>query len=256
MPSTLRQQVTNIRQPELLVRSYSITHPPGTATLPTQPGWDQLLFAPTGLFTARSANDAWTIPRHRAIGVSDGITLQLDTTRRTAIRCLYFASGLEVLPAGVRILSINRLCNELFNHAVTTAPMTLDDPADRALITLLEAQLDPTGDDTLQLPLPTDPTARELAEAAQAHPAASLTTLLERTHAHRRTIERRFRQETAMTLGQWHRRARILHAIALLADGASVTHVAGDVGYASPSAFVAAFRSELGSPPRRYIQPD
>lgn len=248
--------MTNTRQSELQVRSYSITHPPGVVTLPTQPGWDQLLFAPTGLFTARSNNDAWTIPRHRAIGVSDGITLQLETTRRTPIRCLYFRVSLGVLPAGVRIMSITPLCNELLNHAVATAPMTLDNPADQALITLLGAQLSPTGDDTLRLPLPSDGTARTLAEAVQTDPAASLTSLLERTHAHRRTIERRFQEETAMTLGQWHRRARVLHAIALLADGASVTHVASDVGYASPSAFVAAFRSELGTPPRRYIQTD
>lgn len=241
------------RQPVLQVRSYSVTHPPGTATLPTQPGWDQLLFAPTGLFTARSNNDAWTIPRHRAIGVSDGITLQLDTTRQTPIRCLYFAAGLGVLPAGVRIMSINPLCNELLNHAVATAPTSLENPVDQALITLLAAQLSLTADDNLRLPLPTDPIARELAEAVQHSPAESLLSLLERTHAHRRTIERRFHEETAMTLGQWHRRARVLHAVALLADGASVTHVASDVGYASPSAFVAAFRSELGTSPRRYI---
>lgn len=58
-----------------------------------------------------------------------------------------------------------------------------------------------------------------------------------------------------MTLGQWHRRARVLHAVALLADGASVTYVSSEFGYSSPSAFVAAFRSELHTTPRRDVDP-
>ena len=236
------------------MRSYSITHPPGLATLPTQPGWDQLLFAPAGLFTAHTEASAWTVPRHRALCVSSGITVQLATTRRTPIRCLYVDAELALLPTGVRTVSISPLCNQLLIHAVDTAPTSLEDPVDRALITLLEAHLDLDGDDMLRLPLPQDPAARALAEAVQANPAASLASLLDRAPAHRRTMERRFQQHTAMTLGQWQRRARVLHAIALLADGMSVTRVASDVGYSSPSAFVAAFRSELGTSPRRFIQ--
>jgi len=57
-----------------------------------------------------------------------------------------------------------------------------------------------------------------------------------------------------MSPGQWRRRARILAAVAMLAEGESVTRVAVTVGYASPSSFVAAFRSELGSSPREFMR--
>jgi AraC-like DNA-binding protein len=44
-----------------------------------------------------------------------------------------------------------------------------------------------------------------------------------------------------------------VEALRRLAEGAPVTAVALDVGYQTPSAFVAAFRRELGTTPGRYF---
>jgi len=87
-----------------------------------------------------------------------------------------------------------------------------------------------------------------------ADPAVVLDDLQRAVGASRRTIERRFKSETRMSLGQWRRRARVLAAVSLLSQGDSVTRVAVTVGYSSPSSFVAAFRSELGSAPRQFMQ--
>ncbi len=57
-----------------------------------------------------------------------------------------------------------------------------------------------------------------------------------------------------MSLGKWRRRARVLASVARLADGERVTNVAVTMGYSSPSAFVAAFRAELGTSPRGYMR--
>jgi AraC-like DNA-binding protein len=46
---------------------------------------------------------------------------------------------------------------------------------------------------------------------------------------------------------------RLLEAVRRMAAGAPVTHVALDLGYASPSAFAAMFRKTLGVPPSRYF---
>ena len=43
----------------------------------------------------------------------------------------------------------------------------------------------------------------------------------------------------------------MIHALRLLASGESVTSVALDVGYSSTSAFIAMFKRELGTTPRR-----
>ena len=56
-----------------------------------------------------------------------------------------------------------------------------------------------------------------------------------------------------MTLGRWRQRSRLVEALRRLAAGQAVTRVALDVGYCSPSAFIVAFRREMGTTPRRYF---
>lgn len=109
-------------------------------------------------------------------------------------------------------------------------------------------------DSQLHLPLPIDSVAKQVVTAIMSDPSLGIDSLMRDANASRRTIERRFMAETGMSLGQWRRRARILASVALLAQGDSVTRVAGAVGYSSPSSFVAAFRSELGDPPREFMR--
>ncbi len=242
------------RQDASQVRSYSITHPPGRVSLPTQPGWDYLVYAHSGLFSALTESQAWTIPAHRALCVPDGTRVRIETARRAAIRCLYIDARLDVVGDDVRVVSLTPLTRELVSHAVAGAPMKLDIAANQATITLLAHQLASEPDAPLHLPLPADPAAREVASAIMSDPAVDLDDRLGMANANRRTIERRFKSETRMSPGQWRRRARILAAVSMLAEGESVTRVAVTVGYASPSSFVAAFRSELGSPPREFMR--
>jgi AraC-like DNA-binding protein len=51
----------------------------------------------------------------------------------------------------------------------------------------------------------------------------------------------------------WQRQLRLLVALERLAEGQAVTAVALDLGYASPSAFIAAFRDMFGTTPARYF---
>ncbi len=242
------------RQHSSEVRSYSITHPPGRVLLPTQPGWDYIVFAHRGLFTAITESWAWTIPAHRALCVPDGTRLRIDTPRRASIRCLYVDERLAILGKDVRVVNLSPLTRELLAHAVTSAPMNLDTGANDAMITLLGERLAAEPDAQLHLPLPADPVAKQVAMAIMSDPALHLDGLVRDANANRRTIERRFAAETRMSLGQWRRRARILAALTMLAQGDSVTLVAVTVGYSSSSSFVAAFRSELGSPPREFMR--
>lgn len=236
------------------MRSYAITHPPGRVSLPTQPGWDCLVFARSGLFTALTDTQAWTIPTHRALCVPDGTRVRIETARRTAIRCLYVDDRLDVLGNEVRVVNLTPLARELMLHAVASAPMRLDTPANEATITLLSERLAHEPDAQLQLPLPIDPVAKEVAAAIMSEPALGLNDHVHAANVNRRTLERRFKSETRMSLGQWRRRARILTAVAMLAQGESVTRVAVTIGYASPSSFVSAFRAELGSSPREFMR--
>jgi transcriptional regulator GlxA family with amidase domain len=69
----------------------------------------------------------------------------------------------------------------------------------------------------------------------------------------RRTFTRLFKQQTGMGLATWRQQVRLMEALSLLASGVSVTNVAYDVGYESPSAFTAMFHRSFGVPPSQYV---
>jgi AraC-like DNA-binding protein len=150
-------------------------------------------------------------------------------------------------------VNVPRFARELVLHAVRIAPLWTTDPVQSALVTLLVDQLAALPAAPLHLPLPTDPRARAFADLARADPAADLDELAAAVATGRRTLERLLPAETGLSLGAWRRRARILRAVELLAGGASVTQAAVRVGYTTPSAFVVAFRAELGETPGRYL---
>lgn len=238
------------------MRGYAVTHPAATVVLPIEAGWDQVLYAASGVMTITTDAGTWVIPPHRALWVPDGAPATVRTRARAAVRTLYLASSLRVLPGTVRALNMPPLARELLLHAVRSAPLDLDRRADAALLTLLLDRLRTLPAAPLQLPAPRDPRAVDLAAAIADDPAASLGVLTRRVGAGRRTLERLFPVETGMTLGAWQRRARMLHALELLASGTSVTTTAAAVGYSTPSSFVASFRSELGHTPGRLAAVD
>jgi AraC family transcriptional activator of mtrCDE len=69
----------------------------------------------------------------------------------------------------------------------------------------------------------------------------------------RPTFQRRFGQDTGMTVGAFLAKARLMAATELLTStDATVATVAGRVGYQSESAFSRAFRAETGTTPARF----
>ena len=82
------------------------------------------------------------------------------------------------------------------------------------------------------------------------HAAARVSTI---GGLSRRQLERVFRADTGLSLGQYRERARLLAALPRLAAGEPVARVATDVGYATPSAFGAMFRRVLGVSPTAYF---
>ncbi|MFC3491688.1 helix-turn-helix transcriptional regulator [Glycomyces rhizosphaerae] len=72
--------------------------------------------------------------------------------------------------------------------------------------------------------------------------------------ASERTLSRLFREQAEMTFAQWRGQFRLHHALVLLAAGHQVTRIAGACGYASPSAFIGAFREAFGRTPGEFLR--
>jgi AraC-like DNA-binding protein len=141
---------------------------------------------------------------------------------------------------------------------VVTSPLYADVPEDQRLVGVVIDQLRTLSQAPLQVPMPVDPRARALADRLAADPggAVALDEAAAAVGASRRTLERLFRAETGLSIGRWRQRRRLVHALQLLAEGRSVTHVAHAVGYSTPSAFTVMFHAELGATPRSYFRPE
>lgn len=239
---------------EPLARSYSVRHPPGTVTLPQPPGWDQLLLTAGGAMRVETTAGVWVVPPGRAVWVPDGVDHRLVMWGPVRVRGLYLRAELPTGVDGCRAVNVSPVLREVALHAIATAPLWDDVPAHVRLVGVVLDLLEALPTAPLQLPRPVDPRAVEVADRLVADPAdgATVDALAAAVGASRRTLERAFVRDTAMTVGQWRQRARLQAALGLLAEGRPVTEVALAVGYATPSAFTAMFRQVMGTSPSRY----
>lgn len=119
---------------------------------------------------------------------------------------------------------------------------------------VLVDQLREAPEQPLQLPEPRDDRLRALARILRDEPAdnTSLAGLGRRVGASQRSLSRLLHDELGRTFHEWRTQLRIAHALVLLAEGHDVTRTAHACGWSSPSSFVTAFATLVGTTPGRY----
>ena len=235
---------------------YGQTAPPRSITPPGIAAWDQLVYATRGVMTVRTDQAAWLVPPHRAVWIRAGVRFHVEMAGTVALRVLYVRPKRRAAaPEPCRVVNISLLLRELIVRAVQLGALDSGIPAHRRLIGVIRDELAALTAVPLQLPLPRDPRAARLADLIrQGGAALPLVRLLRPAGTSRRTMERLFREETAMSLGRWLRRARLLEGLRRMGAGDTVADVALDLGYSSASAFISMFRREVGETPRRYLE--
>jgi AraC-like DNA-binding protein len=236
------------------VRTYGITFTEGYASGVHHHEWDQFTYATHGVLTVKTEKGTWVIPPHRAVWVPAGIDHTEVMSGPVAARSLFFVPGVaKFLPKECAAVNVSPLLRELILATIRLGSLDGKVPAHARMLALILDQFEALSEEPLRLKTPTDPRATRVAAMLEKFPGSteSLKTLARQSGASKRTIERLFRMETGVSFQQWRQRLRVIHALRLLASGESVTGVALDVGYASTSAFIAMFRRELGTTPRR-----
>jgi AraC-like DNA-binding protein len=215
----------------------------------------QLVYASRGVMTVHTEDGTWVVPAHRAVCVPPETEHRIAMSGDVEMRTVYLSPELPLGTAShCAVVNVSPLLRELILHAVEQAPLYASEPAHVHLIGLLVLQLEALPQIPLQLPAPRDPRARRAADWLRSHPGdgASLERIARKVGASKRTLERLFQTETAMSLGAWRQQLRLMQALELLAAGEPVTQVALAVGYESTSAFISRFRQVLGTTPGRY----
>jgi len=222
-------------------------------TAPHHHPWGQLSYATTGVLAIHTPAGRFVAPPQRAVWIPPGVPHVVTTSARAEQRSLYVDGDVAAtMPAACRVLMVSALARELI-VAVSVLPRHYDsDGAEGRLVTVLLDTLAALPPADLDLPLPSDPRVARLCAALQAAPEdpRTLGDWGDTVGLSARSLARLFRAETGMTFGDWRLRLRMLLALTPLEAGTSVTAVALDSGYDSPSAFIAAFRRVFGHTPR------
>jgi AraC-like DNA-binding protein len=253
--------MSEIRQPldetGFLIRSFAMNCRGGFRIHTHVHEWPQLVYAARGVMTVEVADGCWVVPAHRAVWVPAGTPHSIEMTGSVEMRTLYFSPQLaHGLPATCGTLEISPLLRELVLETVRLEMLHRDVPSQARLVGVIIDQLASIQAIELRLPMPEHPKLRALADRLRQDPLtdSSLDSIAAEVGLSARTVERVFIVQTGLTFVQWRQRVRLLHALQLLAAEHSVTEVAFAVGYQSLSAFIAAFKRELGVTPRRYHQ--
>jgi AraC-like DNA-binding protein len=241
--------MSNSGHPAVLVGDRAMTHNSGFA--PHTHPVHQIAWAAAGAISVSTDDGAWVLPATRALWIPAGIAHAVDVTTPAVFRTVY----LDRSPHGwdrPTAVAVTPLLNELAAYLMD--PALALEPRRRAEAVLLDV-LRPVTAASLRVPLPHDDRALTVARAILADPAdgRDLNAWGRTAGASGRTLARAFAGETGLSFGRWRTNARLRAALFLLAAETPVAVVARRVGYSTPSAFIAAFRTALGTSPGAYF---
>ena len=220
----------------------------------------QLAWAASGVLTVLTADATWVLPTTRALWIPAGLRHETASDGgRATMRSLYIRPGLFASPLDSETtrptpVRASPLLAELIGYL---GQPDLDKSRRAHAEALLADLLTPVPVTTITVALPTSATAVRVAEALRKDPAdrRTLKDWGREVGASERTLARAFTTEADLPFGRWRTRLRLQAALSMLAAGQPVSRVAGRVGYDTPSAFVAAFRREIGQTPGSFFRP-
>lgn len=216
----------------------------------------QLLHVKTGTMQLETQFGAWVVPPGFAVWIPANVLHQQRTINVTT-HSLYFRNGAVNQPLSrCQVVEVSPLLKELINAAIFV-PVLYDESArDGQLMRMLlhEAAIQQVV--PLHLPMPRDEQLVKLCQAFFKAPTLASTPAdwARRLHISERTFYRRFVANTGVSFINWRQQACVFAAMARLSLGDSVTSVALDMGYESPSSFSTMFKKATGRPPNLYMR--
>ncbi|MGC5041318.1 AraC family transcriptional regulator [Streptomyces sp. DT190] len=216
----------------------------------------QLAWTRRGVLGVAVDDTYWVLPPTRALWLPAGVVHRTGATRDAVMCSLYLEPDrcgldwVEPTPVGV---------DGLLAHLI--AYLARSDLADDARLRAEAVVLDllrPLPAMPIDVPYPVDERLRTVADTLLADPSdpRGLDAHARAVGVSRRTMTRLFVHDTGMNFDRWRTHVRLRAALSLLAEGQPVSRVAHAVGYATASAFLAAFRRTVGTSPRRYLNGD
>lgn len=216
--------------------------------------WGQLVYAIAGVLTVAIAGRSYVISPDQAAWLPAGVAHRVGSLAGAEFRSLWIADDIA---AGLSAMPIVHAVGPLLKALIVEiVDLPLDDDGYAGRVTrLILDQLRRAAPIPSALPWPRGEVLGLLCATLYADPAdpRSAEQWARALGMSARTLSRRFEAEIGMSLRSWRRQMRLSKAVELLGGGMDVTGVALELGYGSPSAFIYAFRTEMGTSPQVYM---
>jgi len=219
--------------------------------------WHQVVYAISGVLTVAVAGRSFVISPEQAVWLPTGHRHRVGSLLGAEFRSLWIADAAgHGLPEGPTVFGVSALLQALIVEAAALDGQADPDGYAGRVAGLILDQLRRAAPLSGALPWPRGGPLTGLCEALYAEPADSRgpEEWGRALGLSGRTLARRFEAELGMSLRAWRRRLRLFKAIELMGGGLDVTRTAMTLGYGSTSAFVYAFRREMGCAPQAYMR--
>jgi len=239
------------------LRAVALTFSDGHTMEPHAHPWGQLIYAATGTMRVLAADALWIVPQGRALWAPPNVVHEIQMRGTVAMRTIYVPpERSEDLPPSCRALEIDALLRELILHIVSQRLLSESDPRHAHLAEVFLDRLASAERVMLHVPMPSDARLAHLSVLLRQETSidVAVPAIARKVGMSARTLQRLFRDETGMRFVEWRQRLKLIHAIASLSAGASVTEAGAEAGYANTSAFIAAFRLHMGETPKAFKQ--
>lgn len=257
MQPTESQNISPKRQNTEQWRILARTHFAGSKLPSHQHSTGQMLFATQGVMLVETSKGCWTVPPQRALWIPPHETHAIEMLTETHMRTVYFSTDFIAECYGftqhskVHVVVTSAMIKELVLGLFETdhSENMRDLMAKLLLHALVETAYLPT-----YLPMPTDAKLKNalLILIGNNDWQQSLDEVSARSHISSRTFTRRFKVEVGMSFRDWRQRARLVKSLDLLALNQSIKSIAHTMGFASTSAYCAAFKDLLGCIPSEF----
>ena len=213
----------------------------------------QLAWVRDGVLMVSVGERNWMLPPSLALWIPAGTPHASYAARGAAtMQGIYLPARLRRDWREPVVVGVGGLLRELIDF------LRRDDIADAARTraeALVPELLEPVQTLTIEVRMPRDPRAVQIARGLLEDPGdeRDLAAWGRQVGASARTLSRIFPAETGLGFAQWRSRLRIRAALAHLAEGEPVGSTATLVGFASASAFIAAFSQLTGMTPGAYF---
>ncbi|ACL62888.1 AraC family transcriptional regulator [Methylobacterium nodulans] len=219
--------------------------------------WNQVVYAIVGALTVATEGRSFVISPEQAVWLPTGLPHRVGSLLGAEFRNLWIADETGVgLPKSPTVFNVLPLLQALIIEAAEIDGQEDQDGYAGRIAGLILDQLQRARPLPAALSWPRRGPLARICEAVYADPRdpRGPEERGKELGMSGRTLARHFQAELGISLRSWRRLLRLFKAIELLGGGLDVTRTAIELDYDSTSAFIYAFRAEMGCSPQAYVR--